>query len=233
MTRKQLKRLMALLLGSVVGAAAPAVAADIAVKVQPALPVAYDAFSGPYLGINFGYGWNLGTSADAFRAVPFADLKASPQGVLGGFQLGYGARVNQWLYLGLEGDADIAAMTGTSSIPGLITTISKDTWMASVRADVGVIPVGHALFYGTVGWGFGSGEFTVTDVTGNTASLSPTQNGLAWGGGFKVPLSANWVVDVKYLQYDFGDVTVTNANQFSFTTRDRIDVVRAGLNYKF
>jgi outer membrane immunogenic protein len=221
--------------------AAPAAAADLPIKAHPA-PAAYvnyDPFSGAYLGVNIGYGWDFGKSAAAFEAVPLADLAALPQGFLGGIQAGYGFRPVPWGYLGIEGDVDGAALTGTSTMPGLITTTSKNSWLASLRADIGIIPVGHALIYGTVGYGWGGGEFTVnelfTEKSNVAASINPTMSGLVWGGGIKVPLGPNWIAGVKYLQYDFGSASLGSPTMpgLVYATDRRVDVVRAELNYKF
>jgi outer membrane immunogenic protein len=214
--------------------ATPAFAADLS---RPTAPyVNYDPFSGGYLGVNVGYGWDFGTSAGAFEAVPIATLATLPQGFLGGLQAGYGFRPNQFLYLGLEGDVDGAALTGSSTMPGLVTATSKNSWLASLRADVGIIPVGHALIYGTLGYGWGGGEFTVNELfSGTSASINPTMSGFVWGGGIKVPIGQNWVAGVKYLQYDFGTVDLASPSTpgLVYTQKDRVDVVRAELNYKF
>jgi outer membrane immunogenic protein len=217
--------------------ATPGYAADLQLKAQPVPSyVNYDPFSGPYLGVNVGYGWDFGTSAGAFQAVPLAELATLPQGFLGGLQAGYGFRPNPFLYLGLEGDVDGAALTGSSTMPGLVSATSKNSWLASLRADVGIVPVGHALIYGTVGYGWGGGEFTVNELfSGSQASINPTMSGFVWGGGVKIPLAQNWVAGVKYLQYDFGTVSLASPSTpgLVYTQKDRVDVVRAELNYKF
>src|SRR5882672_10871949 len=129
----------------------------------PALAPAYDPFTGFYIGANVGYGWDFGTSAGAFEAVPLGQLATLPQGFVGGLQAGYGFRLNQNLYLGLEADLDGAALTGSATMPGLVTADSKNTWLASIRPEFGII-LGNALIYGTAGWGFGGGEFTVNEL---------------------------------------------------------------------
>src|SRR5215470_12857544 len=118
---------------SVVAMCLPAFAADLPVKAAapPSPFVSYDAFSGPYIGVNVGYGWDPGTSAAAFQAVPLGSLTTAPQGFLGGIQAGYGQRFASILYAGIEGDIDGAALTGTATMPGLVTTTSKESWLAS------------------------------------------------------------------------------------------------------
>lgn len=202
----------------------------------PALAPAYDPFTGFYLGANIGYGWDFGTSAGAFEAVPLGQLATLPQGFVGGLQAGYGFRLNQNLYLGIEADLDGAALTGSATMPGLVTADSKNTWLASVRPEFGII-LGNALIYGTAGWGFGGGEFTVNELFrgGGTASINPTMNGFTWGGGVKFAVTPDWIFGVKYLQYDFGSVTLPSPStrDLVYTTKDRVDVVRVELNHHF
>jgi outer membrane immunogenic protein len=229
-----------LILAALLLSATAASAADLGAyptKAPPPIGVPYDAFSGFYVGANVGYGWDFGTSASASQAVPLATLATLPQGFLGGLEAGYGFRPNSVLYLGIEGDVDGAALTGSSTMPGPVTAESKNTWLASLRADIGIVPIGHALFYGTLGYGWGGGEFTVNELFrgGGTASVSPTMNGFVWGGGVKVPLGPNWIAGVKYLQYDFGSFALANPSipGLIFTGKDRVDAVRAELIHKF
>ena len=213
-----------------------AMAADLAVKAPPPAPYSTDPFNGFYVGINGGYGFDLGTFG--LGPATIADLAGSPQGFVGGVQAGYNWHVpGSWLVLGVEGDIDGAALTGTGSVAGVITATSKNSWLTSLRARLGIIPLGHAMFYVTGGWGWGGGSFTVTDIAGNTAAINPTMDGFTWGGGIETPLfSPNWLGRVEYLQYDFGSFSTSGLASMPtvvFTQKDRVDVFRAALSYKF
>jgi outer membrane immunogenic protein len=117
---------------------------------------------------------------------------------------------------------------------GFVTMRSKNQWLGDASVRVGFIPVGHAMIYGRVGYGFGGGEFTVADlVAGQTATANPTLSGLMWGGGIEVPFSNNWLGRVEYKQYDFGTVSVTTPSLTTFTMKDRVDTITAGLSYRF
>src|SRR5262245_57091595 len=168
-----------LLLASVsVVATCSAFAADLPIKVPPssAFAPAYN-WTGFYLGVNGGYGFDLGSFG--LGPASAADLAGSPQGFLAGVHGGFGYQ-SSIFYLGLEGDIDGANITGTGALPGLVTAASKNSWLMSVRARAGLIPVGHALIYGTAGYGWGGGEFTVTDLLGGTARVNPTMTGFVW-----------------------------------------------------
>lgn len=233
---KRLIFLTSALLGSTVVYAAD-MRVPPAINKAPVAALAYDPFTGFYIGANIGYGWDFGTSAGAFEAVPLGQLATLPQGFIGGLQAGYGLTfANRVLYLGLEADIDGAALTGSATMPGLVTADSKNTWLASIRPEFGLV-LGNALIYGTAGWGFGGGEFTVNELFkgGGAASINPTMNGFTWGGGVKFAINQNWIFGVKYLQYDFGNVTLPSPStrDLVYTTKDRVDVVRAELNFKF
>jgi outer membrane immunogenic protein len=212
----------------------PVWAADLPVKARPVVPdaAAYgDPWTGFYLGAHVGYGWDTGGANAGFtEPVFFNSIDTSvPRGVVGGIHAGYGQRFANIFYVGLEGDADVSGISAGGT--GQMTAVGKNTWLASARARLGVIPVGHAMFYGTAGWGWGGGELTIADPAGSS-SISPTMNGFVWGGGLEIPLAQNWLARVEYLRYDFGSATVVGSLA-SFTVNDRVEVVRGGLSYKF
>jgi len=222
-----------LLLASVFVVPGMAGAADLKVPYkapEPAPYVSYDAFSGFYLGAHIGYGLNEG-GGQAISEVPLAGANVEvPRGVVGGVHAGYGQRFANLFYVGLEGDADISAINAGGN--GLITASSKNNWIADVRARLGIIPVGHAMIYGTGGWAWSGGSFSLTEGNLGTTSTSPTMSGFVWGGGLEVPFSQNWLGRIEYLRYDFGSATVVG-NVATFTVNDRVEVVRAGVSYKF
>jgi outer membrane immunogenic protein len=211
----------------------PVNAADLAVKASPAAPL--DPWTGAYIGINGGYGFDLGQGVAIGQVATAAQINAAPQGAVGGIQAGIGTRFLSYGYAGFEADIDAANLTGTAGDPAILTGTSKNTWLMSARARLGIIPTNHVMFYGTVGYGWGGGEFSLTDIRGGTASINPTMSGPVWGAGVEIQLISNWLARAEYLQYDFGTATVSTvgAGAASFTLKDRVDVVRAGLSYKF
>lgn len=215
--------------------ASPAFSADLPLKapLNSPSPFIVDYWTGFYAGFNAGYGW-APQGFQAFDVVPLAELSASPQGFVGGVHAGYGGKIANNFYLGIEGDGDLATIDGTGSAPGFVSATSKNNFLASIRGRFGFIITPNVLLYGTAGYGFGSGQFTVTDVaTGFATAVSPTRGGLAWGGGLEFALpQTNWLARAEYLQYDFADMSVA-AGPAIFTAKDRVDVVRGGLSYKF
>src|SRR5215468_4662363 len=108
--------------------ASPCFAADLPIKAPSVPPIAYDAYSGFYLGVNLGYGWNNATG-QASTTDFIMDFKDAPQGFVGGIHGGFGGRFSSIWYLGIEADADLATIDGSLGSPGFVlSTNSKNRW---------------------------------------------------------------------------------------------------------
>jgi len=123
-------------------------------------------------------------------------------------------------------------------------------YLGTVRARLGWTPMQNVLLYGTGGLAWERVERTVSFAFASPFSSSTQTSrdardhfGWAAGAGAEALLfSPNWIGRVEYLHYDFG--TVESVASFvstnpTFTPRsDRggrqtIDLVRAGVSYKF
>ncbi len=125
----------------------------------------------------------------------------------------------------------------------------KFEMLGTVRARVGFLAIPNLLFYGTGGLAWTSFDqrkttsatesgFVSTFVNTDT-STSSWRFGWAAGGGAEAKLfDSNWLARVEYLHYDFGDsgsfsnVQTTASSNFT-SGHLTVDVVRAGLSYKF
>jgi outer membrane immunogenic protein len=158
-------------------AAAPAFAADMAVKAPPPLPAPLPSWTGFYVGANGGWGGKDPTvtfaPGDSFASAvtcagglgggvcpPNASFNLN--GSLGGFQIGYDRQINQNWLLGVETDFDWSTIkgTGTDSFPLVLTPSSfvaseNIQWFGTVRARVGFLPLNNVLLYGTGGLAYG------------------------------------------------------------------------------
>lgn len=227
MTRSFLAAIAALMAVSVAHAAD--VARPLPVKA-PAAVVAYDPYTGIYVGGELGYGFNrdgIGTT----ELVDLGTLSTAPQGVVGGGFVGLGTRLPGLFssfgldgYAGLEGNYDFANLHGTAAAPGTLVNITptgvnpvgvvaanKLDWLASIRARFGLI-YQNVMFYGTAGYGWGAGSLTgesvdaVSNSVVGAGSVSNTLSGFVWGGGVEFPwfFGQGWKARMQYLQYDFG-----------------------------
>ena len=148
---------------ALVGIAAPASAADMAVKAAPAPVVApiYD-WTGFYIGANGGWGqshscWDFLTPA----GVAFAEGCRDRSGGLFGGQIGYRWQANQWVF-GLEAQGDWADLSN-SRVSLLDPTLSTRT-----KTD------GIGLFTGQIGYAWNAALLYVKGgaaVTSNRFSV--------------------------------------------------------------
>jgi outer membrane immunogenic protein len=174
--------------------AAPALAADMAVKAPAPYPYLWNGFYG---GLNVGYADEQSVFTTAASYVPDPVLGVVPgvseglaalssgrittnngMGVIGGGQVGYNVQLTKLFVAGIE--ADIQGKTGTSSgsvaagqvVIGVpvtsIQTVSAQTdWIGTVRGRFGILLTPTWLVYFTGGLAYG----------GNSASSTLNQSG--------------------------------------------------------
>jgi outer membrane immunogenic protein len=224
-------------------AAAPASAADMAVKAPPPapLPVIYN-WSGFYIGANGGWGssrncWDFVTAAGAVVADGCADRSG---GLLGG-QLGYRWQTGGWVF-GLEAQGDWADLSNTrlSLInPAFSTRVSTDA-IGLFTGQIGYA-WNAALFYVKGGAAVTSNSFDILTTLGGAtvASASATRWGAAVGVGFEYGFAPNWSFGVEYDHLFMGNAnnsfSVANpvvAGALNRITQD-VDMVTLRINYRF
>jgi outer membrane immunogenic protein len=241
-----------------------AVAADLGqpyYKAPPAPPVAAPGWTGFYIGINGGYGWNKETGASnctnpagvvGGRGCGLGvDDIIKPEGGLAGGQIGYNWE-NGIVVYGLEADIqwadikDTASATRLAGSAGDYTASDKLDWFGTVRGRLGITPWGDsALLYATGGLIYGEEKFsTFTSFpTGVSygAGVSDTRTGGTVGAGFEYRFSPALSGKIEGLWYDMGSATLI-APQLSglhtgFTGGGTFHfegaIARAGLNYHF
>jgi outer membrane immunogenic protein len=234
-------------LGSVIAvtaalAAAPAMAADMPVKYVPPAPPPVFSWSGCYIGVHVGAGWQVSN----FVGEGFID---SGVGWLGGGQAGCNA---QWraFVIGLEGEvwgSTLYDRIFDQSGPFSQELRSRNRWDGAVSVRSGVA-FDRAFIYGKLGavWGkfdydaLFTGIFTNTTITG-----SATITGVLIGVGFEYALTDNWTTKFEYNYIDYGnkivDFTSTSCDvggpceteTFRQTVKERKQLAKLGLNYKF
>ena len=171
-------------------------------------PAAYN-WTGPYIGINGGYGWG-GSDVNG--------------GLVGG-TLGYNFQSGPLVY-GLEGDLDWTNIKGSNTC-GATTCETRNDWLATVRGRLGYAmgTTGSIMPYVTGGVAFGNIENSVAGV----GSASDNKAGWALGGGLEAAIAGPWTAKVEYLYVDLGNGPTVGGNTSSFHS----NIIRAGLNYRF
>jgi outer membrane immunogenic protein len=179
-----MKKLATYVVAGVALIAAPAFAADMAVKAPPQQPppAPVPTWTGFYGGIQFGGGWSdepVNYSAnDILSAILLSGGGASfflggsgvvsgyriPQsGPVGGFETGYNWQWSNWL-LGVETDFSFAGMSGTasgtsrpvfSSFTQTATATQETDWYGTIRGRVRWLPTPNLLLFGTGGFAYG------------------------------------------------------------------------------
>ena len=224
--------------------AAPASAADMAVKAPPPapLPVIYN-WSGFYIGANGGWGSSHNCWDFVFVAGPvFSDGCRDRDGGLFGGQLGYRWQASQWVF-GLEAQGDWADLSSTRISlldPTLSTTVKTDA-IGLFTGQIGYA-WNAALFYVKGGAAVTRNRFDIFDTaTGiGLVSASATRWGGTLGVGFEYGFAPNWSFGAEYNHLWMGD-----ANN-SFTVADPrlagilnnritqdVDMFTLRINYRF
>jgi outer membrane immunogenic protein len=226
------------------GMAAPASAADMAVKAPPPapLPVIYN-WTGFYIGGNGG--WAQTRNCVNFFDVTgfdFVDGCRQRSGGVAGGQIGYRWQVSQWVF-GLEAQGDWADLNNqrVSLIDPRFSTRTKTDGIGLFTGQIGYA-WNAALFYVKGGAAVTSNRFSIqSTLTGvELASASSTRWGGAVGAGFEYGFAPNWSVGVEYDHLFMGD----NNNSFSVVNPIRaaflnnrisqdVDMVTVRFNYRF
>ena len=230
-------------LAAIVMAAAPASAADMAVKAPPPapLPVIYN-WSGFYIGANGGWGQSDNCVNFADDLGTFGEACRGRSGGLFGGQVGYRWQANQWVF-GLEAQGDWADLNSTrvSLIDPTLSTRSETDAIGLFTGQIGYA-WNQALFYVKGGAAVTNNRFSIFDnVFGiELASASATRWGGTAGVGFEYGFAPNWSFGVEYNHLWMGDAN----NSFSIVapnvvgvlnsriTQD-VDMVTLRINYRF
>ncbi len=231
---------------ALVGMAAPASAADMAVKARPPAPVVapiYD-WTGFYIGANGGWGQsrNCWDFVDATGGILFAEGCNDRSGGVAGGQIGYRWQASQWVF-GLEAQGDWADLSSTR------LSVFDPTFSIRTKTD------GIGLFTGQIGYAWNaallyvkggaavtSNRFSILDnlnFGAEVASASSTRWGGVVGVGFEYGFTPNWSFGVEYDHLFMGDAN----NSFSSPAfvagvinnrvGQDIDMVTVRLNYRF
>ncbi len=176
------------------------------------------SWTGPYIGINGGYGWNSGS------------FVSGNGGLIGG-TIGYNWQSGAAVF-GIEGDLDWTNISGTTTAAAGCAagcTVSN-SWLGTVRGRLGYA-VDRFMPYVT--GGLAVGDIRANSVLGAT---STTNAGYALGAGVEFALAPQWTMKAEYMYVDLGSIgcnaacgPAVGASSASL----RANILRAGVNYKF
>lgn len=199
-------------------------------------------WTGFYAGAHGGWSdWTLGRPDDATSPTQSFD------GGFGGVQIGYNWQApGTGFVLGAVADVSIGDLSGPTYKDGTFITVNSEIdAFGTLRGRLGY-SFGQFMPYVTGGaaWmtgstsescpaGAGGGHCKTAGAYTETGDLS--RWGWAYGGGFEIKLIGNVNIFAEYLRLDFGtekeDLGPLSNNRD--VKIDGIDVVRAGINYRF
>lgn len=215
--------------------------------VYAAAPVAN--WAGFYGGLNAGGATALNRSSVTVAGTPTENFNLSPDGFIGGGQIGYNFQTGAVVY-GLEADIQGSTLRDDRNclltcVPGTAANFDqKLEWFGTVRGRLGY-SLGATLFYATGGLAYGNVKTRVQEVGGGggiDATFSHTKTGYAVGGGIESPFDflglfgPNWTSKTEYLYVDLGRATDTytvSGLNHVLTSQVQEHTIRTGLNYHF
>ena len=235
---------------------APALAGNPAMNPSTQAPApVFDPWMGWYAGGNVGGSWGRARSdfvISGFATSITPSDSLSPDGVIGGGQLGYNWQLDPNWLIGVEADiqASREKASGTRfdivDFEGVTTNHeTKIEWFGTVRGRLGYVLARSILLYATGGLAYGrvSVSGTSADNVGATflgsGEFSNTNVNSGWtaGGGIEgVAWDPQWTWKVEYLYLELGTLDAAVAAGLTtthITTKFADQIVRAGLNFHF
>jgi len=203
-------------------------------------------WSGFYAGIVGGGDWgrskhvNNGSGVNGTQA---NDITSTyhVNGALLGASAGYNAQfASMWLF-GVEGDMSWSNASGTAPfIPPFNPdrhAATKESWLATARVRLGVVPVDRWLTYVTGGVALAEVKAQIINED-ITFTESHIRGGWTVGAGTEVALDRNWSAKLEYLHVGLTDTPyftpppANNVNRGGGVPFNQ-EIVRGGLNYRF
>lgn len=197
-------------------------AADLPRRSAPAgAPLASPQFvwTGPYAGINLGYGFGDFTGSGGRR---FDD----GDGFVGGGQIGYNFQFGNTV-VGLETDLQYADIVANNNAAGVTGSKASVDYFGTVRGRLGV-GFDRLMPYLTAGFAYGGTTLKIPAAGfGNDDALNI---GYTVGGGLEYAITNSITAKIEGLYVD-----LENESYFNNTLKAGAEfgVVRAGVNAKF
>jgi outer membrane immunogenic protein len=236
-----MKKLASGIIGLAALVAAPAMAADLAVKA-PFVPPPVFSWTGCYIGVHVGAGW---------QTSDYTTNVADNGGVggVGGAQAGCNLQWRQFV-IGLEGEFWGSTLRDRNFFSDQFETfdaLSRNRWDATLAARAGVA-FDRAFIYGKVGLAVGKFDYSTDQAFVPNQTFTERGSavfaGVVMGVGFEYAFTDNWTAKFEYDYIDFGNKVVNFtdvrcnggvcATTFpNFTVKERKQIAKIGVNYKF
>ena len=220
----------ALAMGSMSASAAD-LAARPYTKAPVAAPIAVYNWTGFYIGVNGGYGWNdshdvavsgspLIITSQGVGTVPLAVRGLNPEGGLAGGTVGYNWQFGRGV-AGIEADFDWADIKDARFIdlpaagPAVRTSASQHIdFFGTVRGRLGGLVTDQLLLFVTGGLAYANvkSDANIDELFGAGRQFRATADEIRYGwtvgAGAEWKFTPNWSLKGEYLYYDLGDYTI-------------------------
>lgn len=215
--------------------------------VAPAVVVPVFTWTGFYVGVNAGYGWNSQGNNDVYYGgLAYSGTNSSNNGgFVGGAQAGYNYQIGSFV-VGAEADIQYAGLKGSNNnysyvvLPtlGYVGVANNGVeWYGTVRARAG-FAFDRALIYATGGFAYGGGGSNGGYYYNGFyyGAGDNTRTGWTVGAGVEYAFTNNIIGRVEGAYVNLGH---SNSNTYLIpglygSSKDtEFGVVRVGLNYKF
>jgi len=241
--------------GSAVGSAT---AADLPLKAPTPVPDYIYNWTGFYVGIQTGGGWDspnwyADPTGGPTGASPagFHDALYKASGAYGGGQIGFNYQFGRYV-VGAQADFDGASIVGSAQcappVTGVVNCSSRINELGTATARIGGT-YDRALFYSFGGWAWENERLSaacpVCGVGGTptNAVFSGGRSGWTAGVGLEYALAGPWthwslVLQYNYINFGTSNLrfNITPAVPRAFFTENVIEtmnVAKVGLNYRF
>jgi outer membrane immunogenic protein len=218
---------------------------DMIATAAPAPVPCFDRTLTTLSTLTNGNGSILGTHTLGGLSIPISQTQTN--GFLGGVQGGYNWQVAPWAVIGVEAQFSWTDLKGTSPCVLVLACSTEHDWITTLAGRFGVTYDRLMLYVkGGVAWSkvTYSASLTLGSPFDFTTSVSDTRFGPMFGAGVEYAFLGNWSAKIEYNFIDFRDQDYTfplafaagpfNVNlNFDTTIREKIHLVKAGLNYRF
>jgi len=218
----------------VLGAAAPALAADLGARPYAPAP----AYAAPlYNSTGFYLGGHLGgafSGSNTFNGLALSNYDAR---LLGGIEAGADYQFAGNFVVGVEGQYSWLGSNKIGAIfPAGFVYSNNQRGLGSVTGRIGY-SWGPALFYAKGGYAYSDNRETLT-FGGTPVAFTLDRNhssGYTVGGGIEYLFTPNWSAKAEYQYYNFGSsrfLTPAPLVAFGSFSNDE-HTLKAGVNYRF
>lgn len=221
-------------------------AADLRGKTSKAPPPARDAvayapqvaspiWQGLYWGLSLGYGF--GDSEHTYdRNANHGTATNELDGGLASVTVGYNYTLGNGFLVGVEGDLGLMHLSADDKVifDGHIWKAEYGPFWGTLRARAGWLWNGKTLVYATGGLAIAEiDEVGIGDAAGQTATNQSVRSGWVLGAGAEHAFSPGMSAKIEYLHMDFGTYDGLSENQETYSFDNTVDLIRAGLNFKY